>query len=314
MGSKLLITGGLGYIGSFTAKKFLKIKKTKAISIDNLSRGNKFSEKFSKNIKSDISNNKIKKIILRNELNTVFHLASLTCVRESLKKTKDYYKNYQSQIKFIKNLKDAKIKYFIFSSSLSIFEKNKYKSNLSPYSKYKLMIEKYLKEIASPNFRVIILRYPNIIGSSKDGKLGEKNTFISRIVPSFYKNIIKKRNNTIFYDFYKKSYPKRNYMHVEDISDINVKIIKNLKKFKKNYHIFNINNQKQYSNINVLKAISKIMKKKAKYSLKQIDKKESMSQYYKSKDNLAEYINLNIKYKNLEKILKTNIKWFKKIY
>ena len=103
-------------------------------------------------------------------------------------------------------------------------------------------------------------------------------------------------------------------MHVEDISDINVKIIQNLKKFKKNYHIFNINNQKQYSNINVLKAISKIMKKKAKYSLKQIDKKESMSQYYKSKDNLAEYINLNIKYKNLEKILKTNIKWFKKIY
>ena len=76
MGSKLLITGGLGYIGSFTARKFLKINKYKVISIDNLSRGNKFSEKFSKNIKSDISNNKIKKIIQSSELNTVFHLAS----------------------------------------------------------------------------------------------------------------------------------------------------------------------------------------------------------------------------------------------
>ena len=314
MRSKLLITGGLGYVGSFTAKKFLKINKYKAISIDNLSRGNKFSEKFSKNIKSDISNSKIKKIILRNGLNSVFHLASLTCVRESLKRTKAYYKNYQSQIKFIKNLKDTSIKYFVFSSSLSIFEKNKYKSNLSPYSKYKLMIEKYLKKIASKNFKVIILRYPNIIGSSADGKLGEKNTFISRIVPSLYKNIIKKKDNTIFYDFSKKSFPKRNYMHVEDIADINIKIFQNLKKFKKNYNVFNINNQKQYSNIDVLNAISKIMKKKARYSLKQIDKKESMSQYHKSQDNLTKYIKFNVRYKSLERILKTNIKWFKKIY
>ena len=39
-----------------------------------------------------------------------------------------------------------------------------------------------------------------------------------------------------------------------------------------------------------------------------------MSQYYKSKDNLTKYINFNVKYKNLEKILKTNIKWLKKIY
>jgi UDP-glucose 4-epimerase len=314
MGSKLLITGGLGYIGSFTTRNFLKKTKTKAISIDNLSRGNKFSEKFSKNIKSNISNDKIKEIILNRNLNTVFHLASLTCVRESIKKTKKYYKSYQSQIKFIKNLRNTNIKYFIFSSSLSIFEKNKFKSNLSPYSRYKLKIEKYLKKIASENFKVIILRYPNIIGSSPDGKLGEKNSFINRIVPSFYKNIIKRKNNILFYDFSKKSFPKRNYIHVEDIADINVKIIQNLKKFKKNYHVFNINNQKQYSNIDVLKAISKIMKKKPKYSLKQIDKKESMSQYYKSKDNLAKYINFNVKYKNLEKILKTNIKWLKKIY
>jgi len=314
MGSKLLITGGLGYIGSFTTRNFLKKTKTKAISIDNLSRGNKFSEKFSKNIKSNISNDKIKEIILNRNLNTVFHLASLTCVRESIKKTKKYYKSYQSQIKFIKNLRNTNIKYFIFSSSLSIFEKNKFKSNLSPYSRYKLKIEKYLKKIASENFKVIILRYPNIIGSSPDGKLGEKNSFINRIVPSFYKNIIKRKNNILFYDFSKKSFPKRNYIHVEDIADINVKIIQNLKKFKKNYHVFNINNQKQYSNIDVLKAISKIMKKKPKYSLKQINKKESMSQYYKSKDNLAKYINFNVKYKNLEKILKTNIKWLKKIY
>jgi UDP-glucose 4-epimerase len=314
MNLKLLITGGLGYIGSFTARNFLEKNKSKAISVDNLSRGNKFSDKFSKNIKINISNNKIKKIISKNELNIVLHLASLTCVRESLKRTKNYYLNYQSQIKFIKNLRNSNIKYFIFSSSLSIFEKNKYKSNLSPYSKYKVMIEKYLKKISSQDFKVIILRYPNIIGSSADGELGEKNFFISRIVPTFYKNIMKKKINTIFYDFFKKSFPKRNYMHVEDIADINIKIIQNLKKFKKNYQVFNIKNQNQYSNIEVLNTISKIIKRKPRYVLQQIDKKESISQDYKSATNLTKYVNFNIKYKNLEKILKTNIKWFKKIY
>ena len=86
-------------------------------------------------------------------------------------------------------------------------------------------------------------------------------------------------------------------MHVEDIADINVKIFQNLKKFKKSYNVFNINNQKQYSNYEVLRIISKIMKQKPKYLLKQIDKKESMSQYYKSKDNLKNILNtiLNIK-------------------
>ena len=314
MSSKLLLTGGLGYIGSFTAKNFLKKTKNKAISIDNLCRGNKFSQKYSKNFKTNISSAKTKKIISNNKLNVVFHLASLTCVRESLKKIKKYRQNYKDQIKFIKNLENTNIKYFIFSSSLSIFEKNKYKSNLSPYSKYKLLIEKYLKKIATQNFKVIILRYPNIIGSSPNGKLGEKNFFITRIIPSFYKNLLNDKNNILFYDFSKKSFPKRNYMHVEDIAQINIKIVQNLKKFKKNYNVFNVNNHKQYSNIDVLNAISKIMKKKAQYSLKQIDKKESMSQYHKSRDNLTKYINFNVKYKNLEKILKTNIKWFKKIY
>ena len=262
MSSKLLLTGGLGYIGSFTAKNFLKKTKNKAISIDNLCRGNKFSQKYSKNFKTNISSAKTKKIISNNKLNVVFHLASLTCVRESLKKIKKYRQNYKDQIKFIKNLENTNIKYFIFSSSLSIFEKNKYKSNLSPYSKYKLMIEKYLKKIATQNFKVIILRYPNIIGSSPNGKLGEKNFFITRIIPSFYKNLLNDKNNILFYDFSKKSFPKRNYMHVEDIADINVKVIENLKKFKKNYNVFNINNKKQYSNVDVLKAISKIIKKK----------------------------------------------------
>ena len=314
MKKNLLITGGLGYIGSFTSKKIFLKKKKKTLIIDNLSRGNSFAKKYSKNNQLDISNKKVIKILINNKIEIILHLASLTCVRESIKKKNKYLKNYKSQIQFIKNLRKTNIKYFIFSSSLSVFEKNKFKTNPSPYSKYKLKIEKYLKKISSPNFKVIILRYPNTIGSDPRGKLGEKNNFISRIVPLFYKNLIKGKNNILFYDYINKKFPYRNYMHVDDIANINLKIIENLKNFKKNCYIFNVQNKKQYSNFQVLDLLSKILKLKPRYTLKQINKKESITQSFKFKDDIFKFIKYKPKYNGLKEILKTNIKWFKKIY
>lgn len=314
MNKKLLITGGLGYIGSFTARKFLKKNKSKALSIDNLSRGNKFCSKYSINKKLDISDKFVKKLLIRKSIDTVIHLASLTCVRESINKPKKYFENYKAQIQFIKFLKNTKVKTFLFSSSLSIFDKDKKKSNLSPYSKYKLMLEKYLKKISSPNFKVIILRYPNVVGSETSGGLGEKNLFINRIMPLFYKNLINEKDTTLFYNFKTKKFPKRNYLHVEDVANINFEVIKNIKKFKKNYNVFNLNGKKQYSNFEVLKSFSKILKKKPEYKLKKISSRESMIQVDNSGVSIFKYINYKIKYRNLKKIIKTNLKWFKKIY
>ena len=56
------------------------------------------------------------------------------------------------------------------------------------------------------------------------------------------------------------------------------------------------------------------MKIKPKYEIKQINNKESITQIYKSGDDISKFINYKPKYLNLKKILKTNLKWFKKIY
>ena len=314
MRSNLLITGGLGYVGSFTAKNYLKKTKKKSLVIDNLSRGNIFAKKYSNSKIFDVSNKNVKKIIDNNKINTILHLASYTCVRESIKNKSRYLKNFKSQINFIKNIKDSHVKYFIFSSSLSVFDKNKFKKNLAPYSMYKLRIEKYLKKISSKNFKVIILRYPNIIGSDPKGTLGEKNNFISRIVPLFYRNIIRKKKNILYYDHKDKIYPSRNYMHVEDIARINLQVISNLRKFKNNYQIFNIMNKKEYTNFEVMNFLSKILKIKPTFELRKINKKESINQLFKSGDDFFKIIKYKPKYTNLKKILKTNVKWFKKIY
>ena len=68
MSLRFLITGGLGYIGSFTAKNFLKKTGNKVLSIDDLSRGNKFSQKFSKNIVT-----KLTRLVNNEKSNKDFH-------------------------------------------------------------------------------------------------------------------------------------------------------------------------------------------------------------------------------------------------
>ena len=314
MRNKLLITGGLGYIGSFTAKNIFTKSKKKVYVIDNLSRGNTFAKKYSNSKILDVSQKKTQEFIKNKKINTILHLAALTCVRESIYNKDMYYKDFKSQIKFIKFLKKTDVKYFIFSSSLSVFEGSKIKKNLSPYSNYKLKLENYLKKISSRNFKVIVLRYPNIIGSDPSGELGEKNNFISRIVPFFYKNILAKKKNLLYFDFKRKKFPQRSYIHVNDISNINIKVINNFKKFNKNFYIFNISNKKQYSNFQVLEELSKLMDINPEYEVKQISKKESITQVYKLGDDISNYINYKFKYLNLQKILKTNLKWFKKIY
>lgn len=315
MKTKLLITGGLGYIGSFTARSIWRQSKIRSFSIDNLSRGNIFAKKFVDNYKLCISSNRIKKIITENKINTVLHLAAFTCVRESENKTKQYLNNnYKKQIKFIDNLNETTVRYFIFASSLSIFEKNKFKKNLSPYSKYKIKIENYLKKIASKNFKVVILRYSNVVGSDRNGSLGEKNSHINRIVPTFYNNIKHKKNNILFFDFKKKTFPFRNYIHVIDVANINLKMLSNYKKIYRKFSVFNIFNIKYFSNYEVLKNLSNILKIKYKFKLKQISSIESIKPTYKSGKNIFKYLNYKPRFTDLKKILKTNIKWFSKIY
>lgn len=314
MKQNLLITGGLGYIGSFTCKSLLLKNKKKPFVVDNLSRGNFFAKKYSNSLIANLSNKKVIKFISDKKIDTVFHLASLTCVRESVKKKKKYLIDYNTQIKFIKSLKNTTVKNFIFSSSLSIFEKKKFKKNLSVYSKNKLNIERYLKKISSKNFKVIILRYPNVIGSDPLGKLGEKNNHISRIVPIFYRKIFNKKLITLYYNFKMKKFPKRNYIHVNDIAKINLKILENLKNLNKSYIVFDIFNNKQYSNFEVMMMLSKILNKKPLYNLEKLDDRESMDQKSGIKNNFLKKLNYKLKYNSLRKILETNKKWFKKIY
>ena len=81
-----------------------------------MSRGNTFAKKYSNSKILNISQKKAQEFIINKKINTILHLAALTCVRESIYNKDMYYKDFKSQIKFIKFLKKIDLKYFIFSS------------------------------------------------------------------------------------------------------------------------------------------------------------------------------------------------------
>jgi len=311
----ILITGGMGYVGSFTSKEYFKKYKKKILSIDKLYRSNPSSKKFCKNLNFDISNEKqVSKLIRINKISKIIHLASYTCVRESIKKPKLYKNNNLiKQKKFIDTAKKCGVKKFLFSSSLSIYEGNKIKKNLSPYSKYKLQIENYLKKISDKQFKTIIVRYPNISGADNMGLLGDRNHKINRIFKTIFKKIINKKVFNLYCQLNKDIYPSRIYAHVEDIAKINIQLIntKNTKK-DRNFKIFNIVSKLNVSNYQIFLKMQKLMKKKGKIKFKQADQKENFFPPT-AKDNETKKLKIKSKKTTFQNIINTNIAWFKNI-
>ena len=73
-------------------------------------------------------------------------------------------------------------------------------------------------------------------------------------------------------------------------------------------------NKKEYTNFEIMNSLANILKIKPIFELRKINKKERINQSFGSKDGILKIIKYKPKYPNLNKNLKINIKWFKKIY
>ena len=129
MVKNILITGGAGYIGSHVTEILLK-KKKKVFLIDNLSTEhrkliNKQANFFKLNI---LQKNKVKKILNKNKIDSIIHLAANLIIGEGQKKPKKYYKNnVLGTKKLLEACKNSMVKNFIFSSTAAIYKEGQYK-------------------------------------------------------------------------------------------------------------------------------------------------------------------------------------------
>lgn len=281
----ILVTGGLGYIGSNTIA-VLEKSKYEIIILDNLSNSTKSNLSNLRKIinkkiifiKADVRSRKINKIFSKYKIYSVIHFAGLKSVKESEKRKKSYFDN---NINGTKNLLNIMIKNdcykMIFSSSACVYnEKSKNplneNSSLKPKSYYgftKLKIEKILKNYKNkyPKFRCIILRYFNPVGSDKTNILRDNPKKAENIIPKISEVIIGKKK---VFNIFGHNYPTkdgtcmRDYIHVVDLALSHVKSLSLLK--NDIFEIINIGTGKPYSVKEMINCFNKYLKKPIKYN------------------------------------------------
>lgn len=319
----ILITGGAGYIGSHISEVLIKNKK-KIFIVDNLSTGyRRLINKKAKFFKVDILNHKkIKDIIMKNEIDSIIHLAANLVIGEGEKYPKKYFKNnVLGTKKLLEACKNTTIKNLVFSSTAAVYKDGQYKVNeksvikpKSVYGKTKIKAEKIIKQFCRrKKINYCILRYFNIAGSSPSGKIGLINKS-DHLFKNFSREIIKKRPILKIYgDNYdtKDGSCIRDFIHVSDIAEIHFKVLEKINKVK-NSKILNCGYNKGISVLDVAKVFKKQTSKNVKILVSK-RRKGDLVKIIASNTNLKKFIKWKPKFNNLNTIVKSSINWEKRL-
>tara|TARA_B100000131_G_C18109469_1_gene609151 strand:- start:1062 stop:2081 length:1020 start_codon:yes stop_codon:yes gene_type:complete len=335
----ILVTGGLGYIGSHTVVELLE-NHYEVLIVDNLSNS---SISVLENIKSIISGNVyFEKIDLCNpkdlslvfqkytNIKAVIHFAALKSVSESVTKPIDYYKNNISSVLNLIDEINKKSEFcpFIFSSSCTVYgkatkfpitENEPTKPAESPYGNTKKIAEEILNDYAlsKKTFDVISLRYFNPIGAHPSLKIGELPiNKPENLVPMITKTAIGSNKKLIVYgsDY---NTPDgscvRDYIHITDLAKAHLIALKKLlsKDSSKSHEVYNLGTGNGTSVFELIKLFESISGLKLNYEIgprRNGDVPISYANPDKAKSGLGWKSNLSIK-----EALTSAWEWEKKI-
>lgn len=188
----ILITGGLGFIGSHTVVELFK-QGEDCLIVDNLSNStldvlDRIESIIHKKIpffKIDLLDiHSLRDVFIQNDISAVIHFAGFKSVSESFKSPLMYYQNnLVSTLNLLEVMQEFNVKKLVFSSSATVYGDSHIpplKETLSlsapnPYGRTKLILEQILSDItaADDTWRIAVMRYFNPIGAHNSGKLGE---------------------------------------------------------------------------------------------------------------------------------------------
>lgn len=201
--NKILVTGGIGFIGSHTCVELLNAGY-EVVIIDNLSNSKKgavdrisqITGKSLKFYKVDLLDMEAtEQVFAENKIDAVIHFAGFKAVGESVQKPLEYYENnLGGTFNLINAMRKHDVKKIVFSSSATVYGVNNkvpYTEDMptsatNPYGYTKVMIEQILNDIAvsDSQWSVVSLRYFNPIGAHESGLIGENpNGIPNNLVP-----------------------------------------------------------------------------------------------------------------------------------
>ena len=284
----VLVTGGLGYIGSHTCVELMNAG-IDVVVVDNLYNCKKSSYDRIKALvgrdfpfyEVDIRDfDGLDKVFKAEKIDSVIHFAGLKAVGESCRKPLEYFdNNITGTLVLLDAMRKNGCKKIVFSSSATVYGMNNVSpltedmtvgGVTNPYGRTKFMIECILQDLyASDNsWSICLLRYFNPIGAHESGLIGEDpNGIPNNLVPYIAKVAVGTLEKVHVFG---NDYPTpdgtgvRDYIHVVDLARGHVAA---LKKLASNCGLFicNLGTGKGYSVLDVIKAYSKACGKDLSY-------------------------------------------------
>lgn len=288
----ILVTGGLGYIGSHTVVA-LQEAGYDVVIIDDLSNSELFVLDRIEQITGvkpafqqiDLKDEKLVHEFFRNhKVDGVIHFAAHKAVGESVQKPLMYHKNnLLGLINVLEAMNENKVDHFLFSSSCTVYgqadkmpidESAPIKKAESPYAKTKQMGEEILEDfVQSFDKNVISLRYFNPVGAHPTGLIGELPKGVpNNLVPFVTQTAAGMRD---YLSVFGNDYPTRDgtairdYIYVCDLADAHVKGLTRLieKKNQEGLEVFNLGTGIGSTVLEVVQAFERVNNLELKYKL-----------------------------------------------
>lgn len=334
---KILVTGGLGYIGSHTVVE-LQNSGFEVVIIDNLSNTSLDVLEGITNITNIAPS--FEKLDLRdktdvagffkrhNDISGIIHFAASKAVGESVENPLLYYENNLSTLIYLlQECKKHKINNFIFSSSCTVYgepdtlpitESAPIKVATSPYGNTKQIGEEIISDTcAVSDIRSILLRYFNPIGAHETAELGELPAGTPQnLVPFITQTAAGVREQLSVFG---NDYPTpdgsniRDYIHVVDLAKAHVIALKRLLSGENssNLEVFNLGTGRGSSVLEVVNAFEKVTNKRLNYKI--VDRRPGdVVSVYADTNKANEVLGWSAE-KTMEDALTSSWKWEKKI-
>ena len=289
---KILVTGGLGFIGSHTVVE-LQQAGYEVVIIDNLYNSKievldriiSITEIKPSYFNIDLRNKTaVKDFFNTNKVNGIIHFAASKAVGESVKNPLLYYENNISTLVYLlQEMKEHQLSNFIFSSSCTVYgqadelpitENAPVKPAESPYGNTKQIGEEIIKESCKANgLKAIALRYFNPIGAHETAIIGELPLGVPQNLIPFVTQTAAgiRKELSVFGDDYptKDGTAVRDYIHVVDLAKAHIAALERLLNNgnKKDFEVFNVGTGTGSSVLEVIKAFEKVSNTRLNYKI-----------------------------------------------
>ncbi|EMP6220381.1 SDR family NAD(P)-dependent oxidoreductase [Providencia rettgeri] len=258
----VLVTGGLGYIGSHTCVQMIQ-QGMQPVILDNLHNANLEVLNRIEAItgvkpvfyQGDVRDGQILESIFANhQIHSVIHFAGLKAVGESVQKPIEYYDvNVNGTLVLVESMKKAGV-------------------TTNPYGTSKYMVERILSDLytAEDDWSLTLLRYFNPVGAHPSGTMGEDPQGVPNNLAPFVSQVAVGRRPQVM--VFGNDYPTpdgtgvRDYIHVMDLADGHIAALNKVSQ-QAGLHVYNLGTGTGTSVLEIITAFEKAAGKPIKYEI-----------------------------------------------